>query len=56
MAKKTPTAEDQPVPQGADSNPTPLARRPSSLVDIAPSRLRSAPSGLKKTTKPREKK
>jgi len=33
MAKKTPTAEDQAVPQGADSNPTPLARRPSSLVD-----------------------
>ena len=33
MAKKTPAVTEQPVPQGADSNPWPPARRPSSLVD-----------------------
>jgi hypothetical protein len=33
MAKKTPAVEEQAVPQGADPNPSPVARRPSSLVD-----------------------
>ena len=33
MAKKTPAVTEQAVPQGADPNPSPVARRPSSLVD-----------------------
>jgi hypothetical protein len=33
MAKKTPAAEEQAVPQGADPSPSPVVRRPSSLMD-----------------------
>jgi hypothetical protein len=33
MAKKTPAVEEQAVPQGADPSPSPVAHRPSSLVD-----------------------